>query len=77
MTGRDGTALRALAGIMQAISVLSGAEYVGDIPNEGWRVFRTTHDGLVAIISTGRPALDGKEELQRHSGVKGVPSPVW
>ena len=77
MTGRDGTALRALAGIMQAISVLSGAEYVGDIPNEGWRVFQTTHDGLVAIISTGRPTLDGKEELQRHSGVKGVPSPVW
>ena len=32
MTGRDGTALRALAGILQAISVLSGAEY-GPLPN--------------------------------------------
>jgi hypothetical protein len=55
MTGRDGTALRALAALAQAISVLSGATYVGDLPNSGWRVFNTTHDGLVAVVSSGRP----------------------
>jgi hypothetical protein len=55
MTGRDGTALRSLAAIAQAISVLSGSTYVGDLPNSGWRVFRTTHDGLVAVVTSGRP----------------------
>jgi hypothetical protein len=53
MTGRDGTALRSLAAIAQALSVLSGSTYVGDLPNSGWRVFNTTHDGLVAVITTG------------------------
>lgn len=56
MTGRDGTPLRALAALAQAISVLSGATYVGDLPNSGWRVFNTTNDGLVAVVVSGRPA---------------------
>ena len=44
MTGRDGTALRALAGILQAISVLSGAEY-GPLPN-----ISVTHPFLLAAF---------------------------
>ena len=55
MTGRDGTALRSLAALTQSISVLSGATYIGDLPNSGWRVFNTTADGLVAVVNTGRP----------------------
>ena len=67
MTGRDGTALRALAALTQAISVLSGATYVGDLPNSGWRVFNTTHDGLVAVVSSGRPLSPNAT----------VSSPLW
>lgn len=67
MTGRDGTALRALAALSQAISVLSGAIYVGDLPNSGWRVFNTTQDGLVAVVSSGRPLSPNGT----------VPNPLW
>ena len=38
--------------------------YVGDLPNSGWRVFNTTHDGLVAIVTSGRP-------------VQPLPNPMW
>jgi hypothetical protein len=55
ITGRDGTALRALAALAQAISVLSNAKYVGDLPNTGSRVFNTTTDGLVAVIMGAKP----------------------
>ena len=67
MTGRDGTALRSLAAVAQAISVLSGATYVGDLPNSGWRVFNTTGDGLVAVVSSGRPVSPNAT----------MPNPVW
>lgn len=55
ITGRDGTALRALAALAQAISVLSNANYVGDLPNYGWRVFNTSNEGLVAVITAAKP----------------------
>ena len=69
MTGRDGTALRSLAALAQAISVLSGATYVGDLPNQGWRVFNTTSDGLVAVIS---------QSSMRPTGLNATTAnPVW
>ena len=58
LTGRDGTGVRALGALAQAINVLSGAEYVGALPWGNWQsadVFRTPGGELVAVLNVGRP----------------------
>ena len=58
LTGRDGTPVRALAALGQAIRVLANAEYAGSLPWGNWQsahVFRQPGGQLVAVIKTGRP----------------------
>jgi hypothetical protein len=58
LTGRDGTPVRALAALGQAIRVLGHAEYAGSLPWGNWQsahVFRQPEGQLVAVIKIGRP----------------------
>lgn len=57
LTGRDGTPVRALAALGQAINVLGNAEYAGSLPWGNWQsasVFRQPDGQLVAVIKVGR-----------------------
>ena len=58
LTSRDGTPVRALAALGQAIKVLGNAEYAGALPWGNWQsadVFRQPDGQLVAVIKIRRP----------------------
>ena len=76
LTGRDGTPVRALATLAQAINILSNAEYAGQLPWGQWQsahVFRQVSGQLVAVIRVGRPGHQttpqGEDPSPMHSRV--------
>jgi hypothetical protein len=70
LTGRDGTPVRALAALGQAIKVLAHAEFVGSLPWGNWQsahVFRRQNRELVAVVSDLCPRLSTGAQLRHTS----------